>query len=120
MIGGPMLGAQDITLRRYAVGSVGSDGRRSEGSSADTTISADVQDIPGRDRQLLPEGKRQSQGLRLYVPSANPLRTANQYTGTRADQVIVDSRVYDIIVVQTRTAIIPHCKALAILVQESE
>lgn len=120
MISGPLLGPQDITLRRYAAGSVGTDRRWVEGASTDSTISADVQDIPGRDRQLLPEGKRQSQGLRLYVPSSNPLRTVNQYAGTRSDQVVVGGRVYDVTLVQTRTAIIPHCKVLAILVQEAE
>lgn len=116
---GPLLGAQSITRTRYAASSVDSEGYSVAGSSTDSTITADVQELTGDDRQDLPEGFRFRSGKKLYVPT-DSLRTVDQAAGTKADRVTIDSVVYEVVQVGHRPTLLPHQRVVVTRVQETE
>lgn len=114
-----ILGAESITRRRFAPGSRGSDGRWVEGASTDATIAASVQPLEGRDREILPEGDRQKDGIKVYTTS--DLEPVNQHTapeGASGDHVLVDGIAYEVRNVARQRSIIPHYRAFAVRLQE--
>lgn len=118
-----LLGATTITRRRFAAQTVGADGRPAAGSSTDTSIEASVQPAQGEDLQILPEGLRARQSIKVYT--GTELRTADQRGGTPADQLVIsglvgiDDGTYQVQLIQPYHALLAHHKALATLVQES-
>ena len=114
-----ILGAEPITRRRFASGARGADGRYTPGASTDTTILASVQPLEGRDREILPEGERQTDGIKVYTES--DVRTVNQHGGAGGntpDRLIFDGLVYEVRNVSRQRSIIPHYRAFALLLQE--
>lgn len=112
-----ILGATDVTLRRYAAPSRGVDGRVALAAPTETTISASVQPLNGRELALLPEGVRARDRRKAY--SETELRTADQEAGTVADELVVAGVVYQVQKVQRHSALLPHYRAELARVQES-
>lgn len=100
-----LLGATSITRRRTADGSYSSTtGRYTEGSTTDTTITASVQPLNGRDRQVLPEGLRASDTRKIYTE--DDLRAEPP-----ADQVQIDGEWFTVRHVDTSHPLIGHTRA---------
>ncbi len=112
-----LLGQTSITRRRYAAGTRASTGFWTTPTPTDTTISASVQEASGDDLQVLPEGERKKETVKVYTETAE-LRTANQHAGIQADRVVVATIVYEVAHVELRHPLIPHYKALATRLQE--
>ncbi len=112
-----ILGAELITLRTFAAGSWDASGVFVPGASTDTTISGSVQPLEGEDREILPEGERHRDGIKVYTKSA--VRPVDQYTAESAQHFIVDGVVYEIWNAKRWRDVIVHTKALALRVQES-
>lgn len=112
-----ILGTEPIKRRRYSAGSYGTDGRWDDGGRLDDEILASVQPMNGRDLQLLPEGLRQRDSIKVYTEAE--LRTANQHVAKQADELQIDSIWYQVHTVSRQRSIIPHYKAICLRVQES-
>jgi hypothetical protein len=67
--------------------------------------------------QLLPEGFRASEAIRLYTTS--DLRTADQHNSTEADSIVYGGVVYQVQYVNEQHPLIPHRKAIAVRTAES-
>jgi len=83
-----------ITLRRPAVGSY-VDGVWIEGATTDSTITASIQPLTGEDMQELPEGRRESEGYKMYT--STQVRTV-QGAGSNqnADRVVFKAKEYEV------------------------
>lgn len=85
---------KDVTRRRWAAGSYDADGRYVEPSYADTTIRASVQPLVGDELLRLPEGQRQKRAIKFYTIS--DIRTVDDATKTKADQIIDSSVTFEV------------------------
>jgi hypothetical protein len=104
-----MLGAEAVTLRRFAAGSRGTDGRFAPGATTDTTIYASMQPVSGRDLQRLPEGER----------SRTALQTAEAGGLLLSDRIVYGGRVYEVFQVQPWVGPLPHYEALVLRLAET-
>ena len=113
-----LVGEEAITLRTFATGARGTDGRYTAGASVDTPIQASVQPLNGRDLQTLEEGDRQKDTKKFYTLAS--VKTADQHTGDSADHLIVDGISYEARKVQRwrPNAPLPHFKVIGVRVQE--
>lgn len=116
----PLVGGETVTRRRFAAGTRGTDGRWVEGAVTDTLVIASFQAPSGDDLKLLPEGTRAEQARKAYTWV--DVRTADQHLQTSADQLIVDSIVYQVQHVWPwrPAAPIPHHKCLVVRLQEAD
>lgn len=112
-----LLGQTSITRRRYTAGTRATTGYWTTPAATDTTILASVQEASGEDLQVLPEGERKREAVKVYTETAE-LRTANQHAGIQADRVVISSIVYEVAHTEQRHPLIPHYKALATRLQE--
>lgn len=114
-----ILGAKEITRRRYAAGSYDSDGRWSEGSATDATIEANVQPASWSQVQQLEEGLRKSDPR--LVLSESELRVANQHTGLSGDRLVLDGAEFEVVKVEVfeTPGPLPHYEATAVRVREA-
>lgn len=119
-----LLGTTTLTRQRFGAQTIGTDGRGVPGATASDPITASVQPARGEDLQLLPEGMRQQQVIKLYTPAE--LRTADQYAGTPPDRVVlasafggVDAGTYQVQLVKPWPALLTHHFALATRLQEA-
>lgn len=112
-----ILGQEAITRRRFDGGTRGADGRWVNGTATDSTIYASVQPMGGKERELLAEGERTREGIKLYTTS--DLHTASQHAQGMADHVLVDGVAYEVRAVERQRAVFPHYKALALRLQET-
>jgi hypothetical protein len=90
------LGERTHTRRRYAADTY-VDGRVVRGATTDTPVVGSLQPLQERDRQVLPEGLRSSDLRKLYA-ARDALRTEDQHSGTKADELI-DARTGFVFVV---------------------
>ncbi len=118
-----LVGAEDITRRRFTTAGAtrGADRRYVPGAPVDSTISASVQPLRGREVETLPEGERQKDWQKVYT--AADLRTADQHAGGvggAADQLIVGGITYEVRQVWPWRSVspIPHFKAFVVQLQE--
>jgi hypothetical protein len=112
-----MLGAEAVTLRRFAAGSRGTDGRFAPGATTDTTIYASMQPVSGRDLQRLPEGERSRDALKAYTETA--LQTAEAGGLLLSDRIVYGGRVYEVFQVQPWVGPLPHYEALVLRLAET-
>lgn len=103
------LGERTHTRRRYAADTWVS-GEAVRGSSTDTLFLGSVQPMRGKDREVLPEGIRSADLRKVYCDKGT-LRTEDQQTGTKADEVVVDGVVYTVVHVDDSHELIPHDRA---------
>lgn len=115
-----ILGQEAVTRRRYVAGTrtAASEGAWVEGTSTDTEILASVQPANARDLQIIEEGLRQRDAIKVYTDD-EALRTGNQHDGVSADEVIVDGISYQVQSVARQRAVLPHYKAICVRVQEA-
>jgi len=111
-----ILGSRALTLRSYAAGSTGSDGRWTEGTMTTSTIRGSLQPLNGDELQSLDAGERQRRSRKVYLTSA--LCAGSVQDGRRADQVVDGSEVWDVRSVTRETAVLPHYKAILLAPQE--
>jgi len=119
----PLFPTHNVTRRRYAAGTTGTDGRPVDGAATDTTVACDVQPARQQDLQRLPEGYRTRSTLRVFVDTG-ALQTASQSSGSRGDQVVIASGLYagtyDVSLVEDYGSfLIPGSEALVTKVQEA-
>lgn len=111
-----ILGEEPVTLIRYPATSWGADGRSTVGAAVSSTILASVQPLGGREIALLPESERHAEHLKAYT--VTELRTADQYTSTLADRIVVDGITYEVQKVERQRSVIPHYKVTLVRFQE--
>ena len=93
--------AVPVTLRRYEGTGWASNGTYDPDGAIETRrIMAAVQAPSRDDLQRLPEGER-TEGL-VTIWTREPLRTASEDGGLRADEIISDGQTYKILVVARR------------------
>lgn len=106
-----MLGAATYTRRRYAAGSRSdATGRYTPGSVTETTITASVQPLDGRELETLDEGERSRHPLVAYTQ--DDLRTVSLPDVERADELVIDADRYEVRSVERHRAIIVHNRAV--------
>jgi len=86
-----------ITRRRYAAQTWGTDGRPDRGASSDLAITAVVAPASPREMRLLPDGLRTRSAV--TVLSYTEIRTANQHDALPPDELLIDSVAYVVQVV---------------------
>lgn len=110
------LGARALTLRTFAAGSTGTDGRWVEGTTTDTALVGSLQPLNGDEVQALPEGDRQRRTRKVYTTT--PISAGSVQDGIRPDQVLDGSEVWEVTSVAREGAILPHYKAILMAPQE--
>lgn len=90
------LGQRTHTRRRYAADTY-VNGVPVRGAATDTPVVGSLQPLRERDRQVLPEGIRNSDLRKIYT-DRDALRTEDQHAGTKADE-LVDARTGFVFVV---------------------
>lgn len=110
------LGDRALVRRRFAAGSLVA-GRYTPGASTDDAFTGSLQPLRGTDREVLPEGTRQTDSRKIYT-DPDTLRTADQHSGLPADHVIVDGVAFVVVHVDSPHPIIPHQRAYIVRVQE--
>lgn len=115
-----ILGAFPVTLRRYAAGSRGSDGRWAPGSTTDTTIRASVQPLTERQLASLPEGERQTDQRKVLTTTA--LRVGRQSEDTQGDRLSWDGGTtwYEVRQADEWFAVLPHTEARVARLDETD
>jgi hypothetical protein len=103
------LGDREHTRRRYAP-DTWVEGEVVRGASVDTPFMGSVQPMRGKDREVLPEGIRSADLRKIYCDRGT-LRTEDQGAGEKADEVVVDGRVYVVVHVDDSHELIPHDRA---------
>ena len=111
-----ILGQEPITRRRYGTATWGADGKPSFAAPTDSTIQASVQPANGRDLQILSEGLRGRETIKVYTTSD---LVVAEVDGARSDELVVDGLVFQVHSVGRQRAVLPHYKALAVRVQEA-
>jgi hypothetical protein len=113
----PMIGQSPCVRLRRDGATVGADGRAVVGVRVSLAFSASVQPAEGQVLEQLPEGERSGTFIQLWAPLELALRTASGAAGTApADLVTWQGQTYEVRAVKTWTTLLPHCWALAALV----
>lgn len=109
-----------ITRRRFAAQTVDGDGIVSPGAATDSTVTAEKpQPTPGKLRELLAEGDRTAESIRIATGSADDFRTADQYQQLPADRVVWDGKTWEVRLVRGPWGVLPHYDVVAVRVDES-
>ena len=114
-----ILGLRDVTRRRFAAGSVVAH-RYVAGASTDSTIQMGVQPMSDREVSTLPEGERISQVLKGYTTADVRALDDKASPQELADQIVIDSIVYEVRAVVEETALIPHKRVRLMRLLETE
>jgi hypothetical protein len=107
------------TVRRYASGSLVKGRWVPDASYTETEIIASIQPMSGRERELLPEGERTKEIIRIYTKHG--LRQAMEKNNVKGDQVSYKGRMYEVKRVDTWDFDwnnMAHFKAMATLVED--
>jgi hypothetical protein len=113
-----LLGETTLTRRRYAA-STWSAGRATGGAATDSTFLGSVQPLPGKDRQVLPEGVRQRDGRKVYC-ARGTLRVEDQHAGTAGDEVLIDGVTFTVVHVDADQPLLEHDRAFVVRPPEAE
>lgn len=89
-----MIPRKTLSVKRFAAGSYNTDGDWVEGADSDFNISASVQPLTGREMEMLPEARRDSQSYKLY--SDTQLLTADTSQTKNADIVTIDNEKFEV------------------------
>jgi hypothetical protein len=80
-----------VTLRRFQSGGY-SNGRWTEGVYTDTSITSSIQPMKGEEMQELPEGRRESEGYRLFTSAL-----INTVTDVNPDLVLFFGKTFEVV-----------------------
>lgn len=104
-----------FTITRKSAGSY-VNGKWVEGSTSTFTIQASVQPLRGEEIQLLPEGRRNSQAVRIYTDTQLYVKTDEQ---TNPDKLTAFGESYEVLSVEPwQSNVINHYKCIAVKVIE--
>ena len=113
-----ILGKETAELRRFGAETQDADtGRTIKPTPTTSLIVGSFQPLTGKERDALPEGVRTREALKVYTKSE--IRTADQHTGTPADEIEYDGRVFVVTAVDRYPKLIPHYKGTLLRKQES-
>jgi hypothetical protein len=112
-----ILGAENIQRLRRAE-TIGPDGRAVKSVLSTATIRGSVQPLTDRQREVLPEGIRQSVTRKVYTKS--DLRTADQLTNTPSDLIVYGGETYEVVRVTRWPALLSHFEADLVRVTEPD
>lgn len=101
------LGQRRLTRRRYSAETVDTNGHRVRGAPVDVGFMGALQDLSGKDRQVLREGARSGE-QRKVIACGCVLRAEDQRARLPADEVVVDGAVYVVTQVIRDGRILPH------------
>jgi hypothetical protein len=76
-----------------------------------------IQPASGRDVELLDEGERTGDEIKVYIRGSHDLNVANEDTKKPGDLVEFNGDDYEVVHTRTYDATIPHTKAIARKVQ---
>lgn len=80
-----------VTLRRFQSGGY-VDGRWTDGAYIDTQITSSIQPMKGEEMQELPEGRRDSEGYKLFTSTL-----INTVTTVNPDQVLFFGKTFEVV-----------------------
>ena len=102
-----------VTREDTDTGAYNADGDWVKGTTSQFTITASVQPLTGKEMELLPEGRRESQSYKLY--SATKLLTVKTAPKDNADLVTYDGRNFEVLIVEDwQNSIINHYKIIVV------
>lgn len=112
-----MLGEREISYVRRTSAVDSATGRQTVTSASPATFRGSVQPLPGRERELLPEGLRARDAVVIYTTTT--LRTAEAGTGILEDLVSIDGASYAVHAagVYDSRSPIAHTRAVCVKVQ---
>lgn len=105
-----MFFTQPVTRRRRTGGGR-LRGRPTSPTSDDVVIQCTVNPIPGEELEVLPEGERTGEQIRLLTTAE--LRSSDETDGVLADLVIWEGKTYEVRTVQQYRRVIPHLEVRA-------
>lgn len=83
-----------VTLRRPSAGAY-VNGLWVEGATTDSIITASIQPLTGEDMEELPEGRRESEGYKMYT--STQVRTVQEAgSDQNADRIVFNSKEYEV------------------------
>lgn len=103
-----LLSSGSYTVTRYTADSYDSNGIAVQGTSSTLSIGASVQPASGRDLQLLPEGRRTIETMKLWT--ATLLTTSESSAG--ADRISIDGATFEVVNVERWGPLGNYTKAL--------
>ena len=107
-----MIPRKTLEVKRFAAGSW-SGGRYTPGADSSLNIEASVQPLRGKEIQLLPEARRESQAYKLY--SDTQLLTTDTSGSKKADQVKIGGVFHEVLIVEDwQNTIIDHYKIVVV------
>ena len=110
-----MIPKKTLSLKRFAAGDYSATtGDWVEGAE-DTSenIEASVQPLRGKEMELLPEGRRESQAYKLYT--GTQLFTVKTSPTNNPDQIQIDSNWFEVLIVEPwQNTIINHYKVIVV------
>ena len=84
-------------------------GQWKKGEPVDTPFDGTAQPASGRVLELLPEGKRHSESIRIFAPMDMVFTSADSDLQVSGDIIICESRQYEVMVARPNKAgLIPH------------
>lgn len=113
-----MLGLMPVTLTRYTSARDPVSGRTVRTVASTTTIQGSVQPLTDRQREVLPEGLRQSVTRRMWTRAE--VLTADQLTGRLADRITINNESFDVVRVSHWPALLAHFEADLVRVKEQD
>ena len=105
-----------LTITRYGTGSYDANGEWVIGSSSQLVINACVQPADDKDKEILDEGERTKQAIKIYADDI--LLTANEDTKKKADIVTFNLENYEVQKVRNYGVGILYYKAIAVRVEQ--
>lgn len=109
-----MIPRRTLTVRRYAAGTYSTiTGKWVEGGTNDFTISASVQPLRGKEVELLPEARRESQSYKLYTDIQ--LLTVDTSNSKNPDRVQINGTWHEVLIVEDwQNDLINHYKIVVV------
>jgi hypothetical protein len=83
----------DYTFKRFPAGTY-INGRWNTQTPADVTIKAHIQPLSGKEKQEVPEGRRENNAIRIYAQ--NLIKGVDVENKTQPDQVVYESKNYEV------------------------
>ena len=113
-----ILGASTITLIQHAPDIDNADGTTTLGAETQTVIRGSIQPLRGKELEILSEGDRQEEFLKIYVATPRTANPADQYTITTSDLIEIDGVRFQVIQPHRYRSLLAHDKIYVKRLQE--
>lgn len=101
---------QPVTRKRRT-GGARVRGRSTSPTETDSLIQCTVNPIPGEELEVLPEGERTGEQIRILTTA--DLRSSDETSGELADLVVWEGKTYEVRTVQEYRRVLPHIEVRA-------